>query len=80
MNSLADLDSETRRLLNDKQSMAALRLAEKAASLHPKSAAAVDEIDAGQPILERDLLRAQVLFDCERVVRPAFDRRVVGAA
>lgn len=40
MNSLADLDSETRRLLKDKQSMAALRLAEKAASLHPKNAAA----------------------------------------
>ena len=41
-------------------------------------AAAVDEVDASQPILERDLLRAKVLLDGERVVRAALDRRVVG--
>ena len=32
----------------------------------------------GEPILERDLLRAQVLLDGDRVVRAALDGRVVG--
>ena len=41
-------------------------------------AAGVDEVDARQPVLERDLLRAQVLLDGDRIVRAAFDRRVVG--
>ena len=41
-------------------------------------AAAVDEVDARQPVLERDLLGAQVLLDGHRVVRAALDRRVVG--
>ena len=41
-------------------------------------AAAVDEVDARQPVLERDLLRAQVLLDGHRVVGAALDRRVVG--
>ena len=41
-------------------------------------AARVDEVDARQPVLERDLLRAQVLLDRHRVVRAALDRRVVG--
>ncbi len=40
-------------------------------------AAGVDEVDAGQPVLERDLLRAQVLLHGERVVRAALDGRVV---
>ena len=40
-------------------------------------AAAVDEIDAGQLVLERDLLRAQVLLDGHRVVGAALDGRVV---
>ena len=43
-----------------------------------EGAAGVDEIDAGQPILPGNLLRAQVLFDRNRVVGTAFDRRVVG--
>ncbi len=41
-------------------------------------AARIDEVDAGQAVLERDLLRAQVLLDGDRVVRAALDRRVVG--
>ena len=40
-------------------------------------AAGVDEVDAGKPVLERDLLRAQVLLHRERVVRAALDGRVV---
>src|SRR5688572_2827115 len=40
-------------------------------------AARVDEVDAGQAILERDLLRAQVLFDRDRVVRASLDRCIV---
>ena len=41
-------------------------------------AAAVDEVDARQPVLERDLLGPQVLLDGHRVVGAALDRRVVG--
>ena len=41
-------------------------------------AAGVDEVDARQAVLERDLLRAQVLLDRDREVRAALDRRVVG--
>ena len=41
-------------------------------------AAGVDEVDARQPVLQRDLLRAQMLLDRDRVVGAAFDRRVVG--
>ena len=40
--------------------------------------ARVDEVDARQPVLERNLLRPQVLLDGEGVVRAALDRRVVG--
>ena len=40
--------------------------------------ARVDEIDAGQAIVERDLLRADVLLDGDRVVGAAFDGGVVG--
>ena len=41
-------------------------------------AAAVDEVDARQPVLERDLLGPEVLLDRHRVVGAALDRRVVG--
>ncbi len=41
-------------------------------------AAGVDQIDARQPILRRDLLRAQVLLDRNRIVGTTFDRRIVG--
>ena len=41
-------------------------------------AAGVDQIDARQPVLRRDLLRAQVLLDRNRVVGTTFDRRIVG--
>ena len=40
-------------------------------------AARIDKVEAGQPVLERYLLRAQVLFHGQRVVRPALDGRVV---
>ena len=40
-------------------------------------AARIDEVDARQPVLARDLLRAQVLLDGHRVIRAALDRRVV---
>src|SRR2546430_8174420 len=40
-------------------------------------AAGVDEVEAGEPVFERDLLRAQVLLHGERVVGAALDRRVV---
>ena len=41
-------------------------------------AAGIDEIDAGQPVLERDLLRAQMLLHRHRIVGAALDRRIVG--
>ena len=41
-------------------------------------AARIDEVDARQPVLERDLLRAEVLLHGHRVVGAALDRRVVG--
>ena len=41
-------------------------------------AAGVDEVHAGQTVLQRDVLRAHVLLDGDREVRPALHRRVVG--
>lgn len=35
------------------------------------------KVHAGQAVLRRNLLRAEVLLDRDRVVRPALDRRVV---
>ena len=43
-----------------------------------EGAARVDEIDAGQAVVQRDLLRPQVLLHRERIVGAALDRRVVG--
>ena len=40
-------------------------------------AAGIDQIDAGQPVLARDLLGAQVLLHGHRIVGAALDRRVV---
>src|SRR5256714_7656305 len=40
-------------------------------------AAGVDQVEAVEPALERDLLRAKVLLYGERVVGAALDRRVV---
>ena len=40
-------------------------------------AAGVDQVEAGEPVLERDLLRAKVLLHGERVIGAALDRRVV---
>ena len=42
-----------------------------------EGAARVDEVDAGEPILQRHLLRAQMLLDGEREVRAALHGRVV---
>ncbi len=41
-------------------------------------AAGIDEIDAGQPVLARDLLRAQMLLHGHRIIGAALDRRIVG--
>ena len=43
-----------------------------------EGAARVDEVEAGEAVLERDLLRAEVLLDGHRVVGAALDRGVVG--
>ena len=40
-------------------------------------AAAIDQIDARQPVLHGDFLRPQVLFYCQRVIGPAFDGRII---
>ena len=45
--------------------------------LGQEGAAGVDQVDAGQMILQGDLLGAQVLFDRHRVIGAAFDRGVV---
>src|SRR5262249_32698537 len=42
-----------------------------------EGAARVDQVDARESVLERDLLRPHVLLHRERVVRPALHRRVV---
>src|SRR2546422_7299167 len=44
-------------------------------TLFRSRAAGVDEVEAREPVLRRDLLRAQVLFHGEREVRPALDRK-----
>ena len=43
-----------------------------------EGAARVDEVDARQAVVERDLLRPEVLLDRERIVGAALDRRIVG--
>ena len=43
-----------------------------------KRPARVDQIQARQPVFERDLLSAQVLLDRNRIVRPALHRGIVG--
>src|SRR5699024_2195498 len=44
-----------------------------------EGATGVGEVDTGEPVVQRDLLGAQMLFDRHRVVAAAFDRGVVGA-
>ena len=39
--------------------------------------AAVDEVDARQPVLHRDFLRAEVLLHRQRIISPALHRRIV---
>ncbi len=41
-------------------------------------AAGIDEIDAGKPVLQGDLLRPQVLFHRHRVVGAALDGGIIG--
>ena len=43
-----------------------------------KRAARIHQVDARQAVVERDLLRAHVLLDRDRVVRAALHRRIVG--
>jgi len=43
-----------------------------------KGPARIDQVDARQPVLERDLLRADVLLHRRRIVGAALHRRVVG--
>ena len=43
-----------------------------------EGAAGIDQVDAGQAVLQRDLLRPQMLLDRHRVVGAALHRRVVG--
>ena len=50
----------------------------KDVGLHRQEGATrVDQVYARQAVLERDLLRSQMLLDRQRVVRAALDRRVV---
>ena len=66
---------ELRLVVEDSPEVIAVR---KDLVLHRQErAAGVDEIDARQAILERDLLRAQVLLHRQRVIGAAFDGRVV---
>ena len=39
--------------------------------------AGIDQIDAGQTVLARDLLRAQMLLHCDRIIGAALHRRIV---
>ena len=43
-----------------------------------EGAAGIDQVDAGQAVLQRDLLRPQMLLDRHRVVGAALHRRIVG--
>ena len=43
-----------------------------------KGSARIDEINTRQPVLERDLLRAEMLLDRHRIVSASLDGRVVG--
>ena len=43
-----------------------------------EGAAGIDQVDAGQAVLARDLLRAQVLLHRDREIGAALDRGVVG--
>src|SRR6185503_17219114 len=54
-----------------------LAVGEDVVLLGKEAAARVDQIDARQPVLRRDLLRAQVLLDRHGIVSPALDGRVV---
>lgn len=47
------------------------------ALIRQRRSSTLDEIDTWQPILERDLLSAQMLLDGKRMVGAAFDRRVI---
>ncbi len=45
--------------------------------LRQERPAGVDEVEAGKPVLERDLLRTKMLLHGERQVASALDRRVI---
>ena len=68
-------DGERRLVVEDAAEM--LAVGEDLGLVRQVGAAGIDEIDAGQPVLARDLLRAQVLLHRHRVVGAALDGRVV---
>ena len=74
-----DLRDAGRRHVGDVEEDAPEMLAvgEHAVLLGQVAAARVDEVDARQPVLRRDLLRAQVLLHRHRVVGAALDGGVV---
>ena len=54
-----------------------LAIGEHVVLARQERAARIDQVDARQPVLERDVLRAQVLLDRDRVVGAALHRGVV---
>ena len=66
---------QRRLVVEDAAEMLAVR--EHLGLVRQVGAAGIDEVDAGQPVLARDLLRAQVLLHRHRVVGAALDGRVV---
>ena len=69
------LRRETRLIEEDAAEMFAIR---EDLGLHRKKCAArIDEVDARQPVLQGDLLRAQMFLHRHRVIRAAFHRRIV---
>ena len=70
------LGAHGRLVVEDPPEMFAVR--EHLVLARQEGTARVDEIDARQPILQRDLLGAQVLLDRHRVVGAALDGGIVG--
>ena len=71
------MPSDGQRRLVVEDAAEVLAVGEHLGVLRQVGAAGVDEIDARQPVLARDLLRAQVLLDGHRVIRAALDGGVV---
>ena len=74
---LGDALSAHRRLVEE-DAAEVLAVGEHLVLRGQEGAARVDEVDAGQAVVQRHLLRPQVLLHRHRVVRAALDGRVVG--